>query len=275
MLMAAQTLKYNTIQPATTVRWGSGSLLALALHAGVIVWMSYYALDSSIEAPPPAMMLMVADSVQSTSSPQDAPVGPQQTLSTPQESAVQPEKMMQDVPPLAPAPKPAIATAQKEKPQPQKKVQKKMEKQVQETTPQEEIAPSEKPPAPVTSAPLPGSSQHVAAPYNSDAAQMRKGMVDWSSKLLAHLSRHKRYPAQAARQRLQGVAQIRVTLDRTGNVLAVSLVSSSGVTPLDTESIALPKRAQPLPAPSAEVIGDNTQLTITIPISFDLREARR
>ncbi|KFX18379.1 hypothetical protein N6P31_17835 [Pectobacterium betavasculorum] len=30
-----------------------------------------------------------------------------------------------------------------------------------------------------------------------------------------------------------------------------------------------------LPAPPAEVIGDNAQLTITIPISFDLREARR
>ncbi|ATY88933.1 TonB family protein [Pectobacterium atrosepticum] len=269
--MATQTLKFNTIQPATTVRWGSGSLLALALHAGVIVWMSYHALDSSIEAPPPAMMLMVADSVQSTSSPQDAPVGPQQTLSTPQASAAQPEKIMQDVPPLAPAPKPVITTAQKEKPQPQKK----MEKPVQETTPQEAIAPSEKPPAPVTSAPLPGNSQHIAAPYNSDAAQMRKGVADWSSKLLAHLSRHKRYPAQAARQRLQGVAQIRVTLDRTGNVLAVSLVSSSGVAPLDTESVALPKRAQPLPAPPAEVIGDNAQLTITIPISFDLREARR
>nr|WP_275938445.1 hypothetical protein [Pectobacterium brasiliense] len=123
--MAAQTLQYNTIQPATTVRWGSGWLLALALHAGLIVWISYHALDSSIEAPPPAMMLMVADSVQSTPSPQDAPVGPQQTLSTPQEAATQPEKMTQDVPLLAPAPKPVMAAAQKEKPQPQKKVQKK------------------------------------------------------------------------------------------------------------------------------------------------------
>lgn len=273
--MAAQTLQYNTIQPATTVRWGSGWLLALALHAGLIVWISYHALDSSIEAPPPAMMLMVADSVQSTPSPQDAPVGPQQTLSTPQEAATQSEKMTQDVPLLAPAPKPVIAAAQKEKPQPQKKVQKKMEKPVLETTPQEEIAPSEKPPAPVTSAPLPGSNQQVAAPYNSDAAQMRKGVADWSSQLLAHLSRYKRYPAQAVRQRLQGVAQIRVTLDRTGNVLAVSLASSSGMMPLDKESVTLPQRAQPLPAPPAEVIGDNAQLTITIPISFDLREARR
>ncbi|WP_244322031.1 hypothetical protein [Pectobacterium odoriferum] len=122
--MAAQTLKYNTVQPATTVRWGSGWLLALALHAGLIIWVSYHALDSSIEAPPPAMMLMVADSVQSTPSPQDAPVGPQQTLSTPQEAAAQPEKMTQDVPLLAPAPNPVMAAAQKEKPQPQKKVQK-------------------------------------------------------------------------------------------------------------------------------------------------------
>ncbi|MDQ5891852.1 MAG: periplasmic protein TonB [Pseudomonadota bacterium] len=273
--MAAQTLKYNTVQPATTVRWGCGWLMALALHAGLIIWVSYPALDSAIEAPPPAMMLMVADSVQSTPSPQDASVGPQQTLSTPQEAATQPEKMTQEVPLLAPAPKPVMAAAQKEKPQPQKKVQKKMEKPVQETTPQEEVAPSEKPPAPVTSAPLPGTSQQVAAPYNSDAAQMRKGVADWSSQLLAHLSRYKRYPAQAVRQRLQGVAQIRVTLDRTGSVLDVSLASSSGVVPLDKESVALPQRAQPLPAPPAEVIGDNAQLTITIPISFDLREIRR
>ncbi|WP_409159817.1 energy transducer TonB [Pectobacterium sp. B2J-2] len=94
--------------------------------------------------------------------------------------------------------------------------------------------------------------------------------------MLAHLSRYKRYPAQAARQRLQGVAQIRVTLDRAGKVLAVSLASSS-VTLLDKESVALPQRAQSLPAPPVEVIGDNAQLTltITIPISFDLREASR
>ncbi|MEH0832967.1 energy transducer TonB [Pectobacterium cacticida] len=277
MLMTAQTSKYDTIKPATSMRWGSASLLALALHAALVIWMSYRTRDPSVAAPPPAIMLMVADSVQSTLNHQDVPVGPQQMLSMPQDAAVQPEKMTQDAPPLAPAPRPIISAVHNEKPQ--KKVPKikpkERQKPVQQAAPQEAVAPSEKPPAPATSAPLSGNSSKVAAPYNSDAAQMRHGVADWSSQLLAHLSRYKRYPVRAIQQRLQGVAQVRVTLDRAGNVLAVSLASSSGAMPLDKESVSLPQRAQPLPAPPAEVIGDNAQLTLTIPIRFDLRDVRR
>ncbi|MGK2888777.1 MAG: hypothetical protein ACSLEN_05650 [Candidatus Malihini olakiniferum] len=53
------------------------------------------------------------------------------------------------------------------------------------------------------------------------------------------------------------------------------LFTSSGVTSLNTKSVALPQRAQMLPAPSAEIMGEKAQLAITIPIIYDLREFQR
>src|SRR5690606_25661826 len=35
----------------------------------------------------------------------------------------------------------------------------------------------------------------------------------WQSRLLAHLERRKRYPSQARRQRQEGIAQVRFTID--------------------------------------------------------------
>lgn len=273
------SLQWISLTPAHrhTLRWSCSVLLALLLHVGALIWLGYYEEDASQEAPPPAMMLMLAEQIQSTASPRDAPLGPQQTLSVPQESApASLEKTDAPLPVVEPAPAPAIVAAAKPRPktQPVREKAKKIEK-AEPAPAQPDAMPAETPPAPTTSAPLAGNQTQVAAPYTSDAAQMRRGVADWSSRVLAHLGRYKRYPAQAARQRLEGVAQIRVTLDRQGNVLSVALFHSSGVMPLDQESLALPQRAQPLPAPPAEIMGEKMQLAITIPISYDLREFQR
>lgn len=275
--MSGTALTANTTTSRRyAVRWSGSVLLALLLHISVLIWLSYYEEDTAQEAPPPAMMLMVAEQIQSTATPRDVPLGPQQTLSEPQESTPDPlEKSDAPLPVAEPAPTPAmaVATTPRPKAQPVREKTKKTEK-AQPAPAQQVATPVKTPPAPTTSAPLAGNQTQVAAPYTSDAAQMRRGVADWSSRVLAHLGRYKRYPPQAARQRLEGVAQIRVTLDRQGNILSVALFSSSGVTSLDQESVALPQRAQPLPAPPVDVIGEKTQLAITIPIRYDLREFR-
>lgn len=272
----AAVMSYATAH-RRALRWSGSTLLALLLHVGGLIWLGYYEEVASQEAPPPAMMLVMADRVQSTATPRDVPLGPQQTLSVPEESAPQPqEKIDAPLPVAEQAPTPTIVAAAKSRPK--APLVREKTKKTERTPPapaQQAAMPAETPPAPSTSAPLAGNQSQVAAPYTSDAAQMRRGVADWSSRVLAHLGRYKRYPPQAARQRLEGVAQIRVTLDRQGRVLSVTLFASSGVASLDQESIALPQRAQPLPAPPAEVVGEKAQLAITIPISYDLREFQR
>lgn len=92
--------------------------------------------------------------------------------------------------------------------------------------------------------------------------------------MLGHLSRHKRYPPIAVRQSRQGIVLVRVTLDKAGLVSATRLMKSSGVDSLDNEALALPKRAQPLPPAPEEIMANRKEISITIPVRFDLRELR-
>lgn len=114
-----------------------------------------------------------------------------------------------------------------------------------------------RPAAPETTAP-PSPPAHPAV----SAASSRS----WEGEVLAHLERRKRYPQEARSQRLEGVAMVRFSMDRRGRVLSVDLARSSGHAVLDREAIGLLRRAQPLPAPPAEVAGD--PLSLTVPVEF-------
>lgn len=83
---------------------------------------------------------------------------------------------------------------------------------------------------------------------------------------MSHLERRKRYPSAAKRQRKQGVAQVRFSIDANGNVGSVRLTRSSGVPELDAEVVSLVRRASPVPAPPPGV-----GRTIVVPIQFSLR----
>lgn len=72
--------------------------------------------------------------------------------------------------------------------------------------------------------------------------------MTWDSQVLAHLERHRRYPASAQRRGLEGVARVRFKMDRQGRVLWSRLETSSGHAELDRAAVETPRRAQPLPA---------------------------
>lgn len=88
----------------------------------------------------------------------------------------------------------------------------------------------------------------------------------WQSRLMAHLERRKRYPADARRRGETGTAYVRFTIDDGGNVGSVSLARSSGYPALDNEVLALVRRASPVPAPPPGV-----NRTITAPVRFSTR----
>ena len=86
------------------------------------------------------------------------------------------------------------------------------------------------------------------------------------------LNEAKSYPTQARRYRQEGVAYLRFTMDREGNVLTKSIEQSAGYPLLDEETLALIDRAQPLPKPPVEMQGE--ALEFVVPVEFFLNVRR-
>jgi protein TonB len=89
-------------------------------------------------------------------------------------------------------------------------------------------------------------------------------VLNWQGLVRARLEQVKRYPESAQFRRQQGIAYVYFTMDRTGRVLTARITRSSGVDVLDEETLQLIHRAEPLPAPPPEVIGDPVELQISI-----------
>lgn len=94
------------------------------------------------------------------------------------------------------------------------------------------------------------------------------GQSNWAGLVLGRLQQFKRYPAEARQRREEGVCHVRVTIDRQGRVRDASLIRSSGHPRLDRESLALARRADPLPPPPPEVEGET--ISLTVPVEFFL-----
>jgi len=90
--------------------------------------------------------------------------------------------------------------------------------------------------------------------------------ITWQSLLQAHLERRKRYPRRAQMLGQQGVPWVSFSVDRQGKVLNVELYRGSGYEALDKEVVALVYRAEPLPLPPDEVMGE--LLTMAVPVAF-------
>jgi len=230
------------------VRWSLGLLVVLGVHIGAGVWAMYWRAEAKpIELSPPAMLVELAPLP--AAAPQPAPPPPPV-------KPVEPE-----LPKLTPAPKPKLAVAPKPKPKPRPP------KPVEPPKPQ--AKPTEAPPQPAAPAeqkPV-AKAPSAAQPSASNAAS--KAKQTWQSKLLSHLSRYKRYPDDARRRGFEGTSKVRFTLDGKGKVLSVSLVGTSGSASLDRATLAMIRRAQPLPAPPPELL-TNGSLELTAPFVYSL-----
>ena len=65
---------------------------------------------------------------------------------------------------------------------------------------------------------------------------------------------------------MQGVTRLAFRLDRRGRVVMSRIAQSSGSAALDQETLALIRRAQPFPAPPADIADD--QLSFMVPIHY-------
>lgn len=254
-------------QRREAVSWGLSLLAVMAVGAGCVALLVQLPKPPQPvpEAPPAAIAIDLApEAVATPSPPDDSAPGPQQTLSQPDPD---PELPPEVAAPLAPAPNPPVPVPAPEKIQ---KIIKKRKPLPSVKTPvpdkthqadQTTAPPSvQAPPAPAQAAPAPGASTTHAA----------HDPVTWQGLLLGRLERFKRYPAQAQAEQRQGTAFLTFSMDRKGHVLSARLARSSGHIMLDQETLALVRRAEPLPVPPDSVAGD--PVTLTVPVEFYIRQ---
>ncbi len=96
--------------------------------------------------------------------------------------------------------------------------------------------------------------------------------TDYMSRLRYWLDRHKTYPREARRKRMQGTVILHFRVTREGVVMSHEIRQRSGYLPLDIEAEAMLARAQPLPSFTEAMTGD--YLDITVPVQFFLRGNR-
>ncbi len=133
-------------------------------------------------------------------------------------------------------------------------------KKVERKKPQDRATPN----APATAAPQPVNAPRASANAAPTAgASSSLSPATWRSAVIAHLNRHKRFPAGGSR----GVSEVAFTIDRAGRVLSARLIGSSGDAALDHEAVTLAQRASPVPSPPPDVGGGN--VTLRLPVRFN------
>lgn len=105
------------------------------------------------------------------------------------------------------------------------------------------------------------------APAQGTGESARRMRATWQKELLAHLDKHKRYPAE----RSQKSAEILVgfALDRMGHVLSTSIVKGSGDAAFDQAALAMVRRSDPVPPPPPLVADEG--LNFTLPVIFKIK----
>jgi protein TonB len=188
------------------------------------------------------------------------PQQPQVAAAEPATEAAEPEPT-----PVPTEPKPAEAAAMAEV-QPAPKTDPEKPKPVEEpvaSQPPPKQESTEKPRE--QSKPTP---PRLAASRSGVGVGSSRDIRDWASQVSAHLSRNKRYPAEALARGIGGTASVAFTLDGNGRVMSVRLVRTSGNASLDRESQDLVRRASPFPPPP------QGKASITVPVNFNVRTGR-
>lgn len=263
--------------------WGASALLTSGIHVYLIWLLSNTFIPSRYpEVSPVAMMIAVSTEPEfAQHREQDSVVGITQHISEPVTELL--EHQPEDVSHVLTAPEHSNAAliVEKEGDVPQKELSKAKRPQqkvmtprqpISEQTPESRSRPSA--PAAATSTSLSGESHRVAAAANSHSLHDQQSKMNWKSRLQGHLAGFKRYPPRARKQRQQGTAIIRFVVNKEGGVLSAKLIKSSGVAALDQEALAVIQRAQPLPQPPVGLLS-NGQVSLTMPVDFDLKKIRR
>lgn len=244
--------------------WIGAATVALALHAAIALgslWaMTPEDADDEIGAPAIEVSVEMAAPKAEDS---DAPPGPQSTASAAAPDSAEAKPQAE----AALAPKQEAAEAENPDLVAAREEQKKPAEKPEETKPAPAQASTASVAAEDTAAPRQEAAPTAAvarAPVIGPGRNAQKERANWQRRLVAHLDRHKRYPADGARREAQ--VEIRFALDNAGHVKAATLVRSSGVSSFDVAALDMMRRADPVPAPP-DFMSDEA-LAFTVPVIF-------
>jgi protein TonB len=234
-------------------RWSLSAVLVVAIHAALFgagfVWHTPTEALGTAQQP----IMLDLETAPPNPEPQQLDVAPgpqmQEAEPPPPEPEKQPEQPVEEQIPPTPVQEAPAVVAPPEKPKPKEEVKEK---------------PKPKPivrPKRPSVAPAPRTT---ATPQASQAARM-----SYAGVLSAHLQRYKQYPSGAKAAGEQGVAMLSFTVGRNGQLLGARLARSSGSAALDGETMAMIRRAQPLPSFPPEMT--QASASFTVPVRFSLR----
>jgi protein TonB len=135
---------------------------------------------------------------------------------------------------------------------------------VQTSASQESVA-AEATATPSTEA-IPEGPRSVAPAQGSGESAQRVAAT-WKKELVAHLDKHKRYPAERSQKSAEIV--VGFVLDRMGHVLSTSIVKGSGDDAFDQAALAMVRKSDPVPPPPPLVADEG--LNFTLPVIFRVK----
>jgi len=286
---------HEQVDTGRTSQWMLSAVAIVAAHLGLIVAaVAWYqqASPPGIEVPTILVDMAPAPSAPAVQK-QDLAPGPQmqQAHAAPQPiepeqpnhepvppEPVQPIAAQQAEPvPVAPAPEVVVPTPAKEptkphvvKPEPTKAERVKPEPVKRKPERTEAKPVSREPPAPrTTAAPRAERQASLQSSPQVGRAAAAAALPSYRDRLAAHLARFKQYPSSSKAAGEQGTAMLSFTVGRHGEVLGSRLARSSGHAGLDAETMAMIRRAQPLPSFPPEMT--QSSLGFTVPVNFSLR----
>jgi periplasmic protein TonB len=236
----------------SAARWGICFALVLSVHAaGAAALLAHWTESPDAVANAPVMMVELAPlPVAPQTQPSDAPPEPKQAEAQSQQEKASEKAEIK----LAPAIEADLTAAL-----PPKLVDKLHEtKQRQKLASLASAASTAEQKARRAAAAAPGALSHDPS-----------ALPNWKSALVAQLERYKRYPSEAQARGEYGVAQLAFSVDRSGGVHHARILHSSGSSALDSATLDLVERAQPLPPPPSEIQG--AQIAIVVPIRYSMR----
>ena|SRR5258707_1003877 len=246
--------------------WIFAGLAALALHVGgaalAFARLEADDLDEAVGAPAIEIGLeMTSPHLEPT----DLPAGPdtEASVASPamaeQKAEVKETELPKDVPTETENPDRAVTPNDNSKP---KEDDAKMAAVQTQASTESEAAEATATPS---SENIPQAARSVA-PVQGTGESTQRLRVTWQKELMAHLDKHKRYPAGSQRS-----AEIVVSfaLDRKGHVLSASIVKGSGDPAFDEAALAMVRKSDPVPPPPP-VIADEG-LSFTLPVIFRVK----
>ena len=257
----------DTEQKPSRRLWILAALGALALHIGgvalAIAHLRTDDVDDSLGAPAIEIGLeMMSPHLEPT----DLPPGPDADASVAspalaeQKAEVKETELPKDVPTETENPDRAVTPDDQKKP---KEDDAKLAA-VQTSASTESVA-AEATATPSSEAIQQGPRSVAPAQGTGESAQRMR--ATWQKELIAHLDKHKRYPA--ARSQKSAEIVIGFALDRMGHVLSTSIVKGSGDAAFDEAALAMVRRSDPVPQPPPLVADEG--LSFTLPVIFRIK----